>query len=491
MATSDERRAQLTPTQRALPPSWAESRRFVPRRFVQPTLSFLRTEAAGGVVMLVAAVVALVWANSPWGGTYFDLFDATIELHFGSLEFHHLSELTVQEWVNDGLMVIFFFVVGLEIKRELVVGDLRDPRSAALPALAALGGMIVPAALYLMLNAGQPTADGWGIPVATDIAFAVGVVSLLGRRVPVTAKLFLLALAIVDDLGAILIIALFYTSELSVGWLIAAVGGLGLTVGMRRANVRAVPAYAIVGVFVWLAVLESGVHATVAGVALALLTPVRSFYSPERYPQRARELVEEVADRLPERGHLHELGHGALDRIQRHLGDLQRLSRETIPPLDRLERALSPWASYVVVPLFALANAGVALSGDAVSGALSSPVALGIFLGLAVGKVAGVTTFAWLAVRLGLARLPQRTTWHHMAGVGLLSGIGFTVALFVSALSFDPGAAAASQAKIGIFAASLVAGVAGYAWLRAGPTPEELDANRDGVLDARQAHVQS
>lgn len=489
MPPSDDRRARLTPTRQSLPASWSESHRFVPRAFVQPTLGFLRTEAAGGVVMLVAALVALVWANSPWAASYFDLFGTTIELRFGDFAFHHLSELTVQEWVNDGLMVIFFFVVGLEIKRELVIGELRDPRSAALPALAALGGMVVPALLYVLFNAGEPTAQGWGIPMATDIAFAVGVVSLLGRRVPVTAKLFLLALAIVDDLGAILVIALFYTSELSFAWLVAAAAGLGLIVAMRRASVRAVPAYLIVSLFVWLAVLESGVHATVAGVALALLTPVHSFYSAEAYPGRARELVDEVGGRLPERGHLHELSHGALERVQSHLSDLQRLSRETIPPLDRLERALSPWSSFVVVPLFALANAGVALSGDAVAGAASSPVVIGIFLGLAVGKVAGVTAFAWAAIRLGLARLPQRTTWHHMVGIGLLSGIGFTVALFVAALSFQPETAAASQAKIGIFAASLVAGVAGFVWLRAGPARDELDANRDGVLDSRQAHV--
>ena len=449
-----------------LPPRWADSDRYVPRRFVQPVLSFMRQEAAGGMVMLAAAVLALVWANSPWQESYGQLFGATIEIGFGGFHFHHLSELTVQGWINDAAMAVFFFVVGLEIKRELVVGELRDPRAAALPAVAALGGMLVPALLFTLFNAGGDGSAGWGIPMATDIAFAVGVVSMIGTRVPIGAKLFLLALAIVDDLGAILVIALFYTEDLAFAWLAAAaVGLLGVWV-MQRAGIRATLAYVGAGALVWLALLESGVHATIAGVALALLTPVRTHYSPRSFAPRAQELVDRIDAHLPDGDDLAAVDHHTLERVQSLLGDLRYLAQETISPLDRLEQALVPWTSYVVVPLFALANAGVAIGFADLGALLTEDVTLGVAVGLLVGKAVGVTGAAWVAVRLGLGRLPAGTTWSHMVGVGLLAGIGFTVALFVSALSFPGGSALADQAKVGIFLASLVAGLAGYAWLR-------------------------
>ncbi len=488
--TDPTERDPAEPTQRVLPDSWKDSHRFVPRAFVQPTLSFMRLEASGGIVMLVAALLAIAWANSPWGEQYFALFEATIEIAFGGFHFEHLSELTVRDWVNDALMVIFFFVVGLEIKRELVVGELRDPKAAALPAMAALGGMVVPAAFYLLFNVslfdGEPR--GWGIPMATDIAFAIGVVSMVGRRVPVQAKLFLLALAIVDDLGAILVIALFYTDSVSLLWLAAAAVGLAAMYVMQRVEIRSIIAYLVVGVFVWLAVLESGVHATVAGVAIALLTPVKSFYDPRKFAPRARELVSRAEAYVPDgTTDLTDLGHHAAERVQIVLQDIRRLASESIAPLDRMEFALARWSSFLVVPVFAFANAGVAISGDAIAGAASDPVLLGVFVGLLVGKVVGVTAFAWLAVALGIGKMPARTTWSHIIGVGMLSGIGFTVALFVAALSFDPGSDLLDSAKIGIFAASLLAGLGGYAWLRfVAPDPAELDANRDGVLDTRQ-----
>jgi Na+:H+ antiporter, NhaA family len=461
------------------PLSWAESHRFVPRTFVQPGLGFLRTEAAGGVVMLLAALVAIAVANSPLGDRYFEVFGTQIEIAFGGFHFHHLSELTVREWVNDGLMTIFFFVVGLEIKRELVVGDLRDPKAAALPAIAALGGMAVPAAVYLLFNVGlfadAGAPKGWGIPMATDIAFAVGIVSLVGRRVPVAAKLFLLALAIVDDLGAIIVIALFYTAELSFGWLAAAAVGLLVVHAMKRVDVRSVPAYILVGAFVWLATLESGVHATVAGVALALMTHVAAFYDPARFAAAAAPLVARVEAYLPADRPLHEADHHTVQRVQSIIDDLQRLSRESLPPLARLESRLSSYASFLVVPLFAFANAGVVVSGDAMRGAAGDPILLGVLVGLLGGKVVGVTAGAWLAVRLGIGRLPAHTTWRHVIGLGLLAGVGFTVALFVAALSFtDP--ANLDSAKIGIFAGSLLAGVAGYVWLRRIP---EVDTRPD------------
>ena len=453
-------------TSSPLPPRWAASDRYVPRRFVQPVLSFMRLEAAGGIVMLLAAVLALVWANSPWQQSYFDLFGARIEIAFGGFHFHHLSELTIQEWINDAAMVIFFFVVGLEIKRELVVGELNDPRAAALPAIAALGGMILPALLFTAFNAGGPASHGWGIPMATDIAFAAGVASMMGNRVPIGAKLFLLALAIVDDLGAILVIAIFYTDELALGWLLAGVVGLVVVYAMQRAGIRALLPYVVVGSFVWLSLLESGVHATIAGVALALMTPVRTRYSPRHFAPRARALVDRVDAYLPDEDDLVEVDHHTMERVQNLLGDLRYLAQETISPLDRLEQSLVRWSSYVIVPVFALANAGVAIAFGSLGTLLTQDVTLGVAVGLFVGKVVGVAGAAWLAVKLGLGRLPANTRWSHMIGVGFLAGIGFTVALFVSALSFEGDEAFGDAAKIGIFLASLLAGVGGYLWLR-------------------------
>ncbi len=488
MATTPTPPADAADVPASPPSSWAESGRFVPRAFVQPALAFMRAEAGGGVLMLAAALVAIVLANSAWGDAYFGFFDSRIDVTFGGFAFHHLSELTVREWVNDALMAIFFFVVGLEIKRELVVGELRDPKAAALPVLAAVGGMVVPAGIYLLFNAGGDGQHGWGIPMATDIAFAVGVVSMLGRRVPIAAKLFLLALAIVDDLGAIIVIAVFYTEEMAMGWLVAAAVGLLLVAAMRRANVRALPPYLVVGSFVWLAVLESGVHATVAGVALALLTPVTSFYNPHYFGPRARHLVDRVEEYLPTDDALHETDHHTMERVQTLLLDLRRLSRESLPPLSRLEHSLNGVSSFLIVPLFAFANAGVRISGDALSGAFADTVLVGTALGLLVGKAVGVTGASFVAVKLGIGRLPAKATWSHMVGLGLLAGIGFTVALFVAALSFEPGSPHLDSAKIGIFAASLVAGVAGFVWLRTvAPSAEELDQNADGVPDARQS----
>lgn len=468
------------------PASWAESHGFVPSTFVQPTLRFLRQESAGGILLLAAAVLAIVWANSPFSASYFDLFGARIEIDFGAFHFHHLSEMTVQEWVNDAAMVLFFFVVGLEIKRELVVGDLRDPRAAALPAIAALGGMAVPAGIYLLFNlvllpgdAAQPGA--WGIPMATDIAFAVGIVALLGKRVPVAAKLFLLALAIVDDLGAIIVIALVYTDELASAWLLAAVLGLVAVHLMNRVNVRALPPYVLVGSFVWLATLESGVHATLAGVALALLTPVRSFYDPKSFDDSARPLIDRIDGYLPDDVPLHAADHHTMERVQAIVNDLQRLSRETLPPLARLEFTLAPLVSYIVVPLFALANAGTVISGAALAGFGSDPVLLGILFGLFVGKTVGVVGSAWLAIRFGLGRMPRNTSWSDMFGLAMLAGIGFTVALFVSSLALD--GAALDSAKMGIYAGSLVSGIGGYLFLRRSPEISEVatDHERTGT----------
>ena len=433
--------------------TWSQSNRFVPRAFVRPAQRFMRIEAAGGAVMMVAAVAALVWANSPWKEAYETLWATDLEVALGDLAHVHLS---LRGWVNDAAMAIFFFVVGLEIKRELRVGELRDPRAAALPAVAAIGGMVVPALIYVWFNAGQPGSNGWGIPMATDIAFAAGVVSLLGTRVPSGAKLFLLTLAIVDDLGAIVVIAVFYTAGLSFEWLLFAVSTIVVAYWLKRVQVRSLVPYIALGVACWYALHESGVHATLAGVAFGLLCPAWSFYDPARFATNARPLVDQVGAAFASGP----AAHDEHEESESRLRELGRLVTETSSPLDRLEHGLAPWVSFLIVPTFALANAGVELGG-----ASFDRIALGVAAGLVVGKTTGVFAATYLAVRLGVGRLPSATTWSHMFGLAMVAGIGFTVALFVAGLSFDV-AALNDEAKLGILAASVVAGTAGYTWLR-------------------------
>ncbi|HEX7100075.1 MAG TPA: Na+/H+ antiporter NhaA [Acidimicrobiia bacterium] len=442
--------------------TWATSNRFVPRVFVQPFKRFTQIEAASGIVLLVAAAVALVWANSPLASSYFHLFEEwVVEIQLGPI---HLEE-TFGHMVNDGLMAFFFFVVGLEIKRELVMGEFRDPRVAALPAVAALGGMIVPAAIYFALAGGTPGAEsGWGIPMATDIAFAVGVLSLLGRRIPTSGKLFILALAIADDIGAILVIAIFYTSDLRFAWLLGAIAGLVVVAVAQRVGIRSLAFYWPVAIVVWFALLESGVHATLAGVALGLLTPARPMYSAQELDRKARQIL----DMYPMGNTIEDQQHAEHEAML-----LTEISRESASPLTRLEHKMLPWSSFFVIPLFALANAGVSFAGTDVTELITHPVALGVGLGLLFGKPIGITLFTWLAVRLGIGKLPTGTRWAHIVGLGTVAGIGFTVALFVTALAFsDP--RLGDVAKVGIFAGSLIAAIAGTVVLLSvrAPVPE-------------------
>ncbi|MBI3257632.1 MAG: Na+/H+ antiporter NhaA [Actinobacteria bacterium] len=438
---------------------WSASERFVPRVFVRPAQEFIQIEAAGGIVMLAAGVVALIWANSPWSGGYHSLWGTHVNVEIGSLV--QLDHLTLRDWISDAAMAVFFFVVGLEIKRELVLGELRNPRAAALPAIAAVGGMVVPALIYLAFNAGTATSDGWGIPMATDIAFAVGVISLLGDRVPSGAKLFLLTLAIVDDLGAILVIAIFYTDQLSLGWLGVAIVAVCAAANLRRVNVRSLVPYLGLGVLAWYALLESGVHATLVGVAFGFITPAWSFYSPARFVPDARRLMDDVQKAFEDNS----LDRDEYEHIGVALGDLRRLATETQSPLERLEKRLNPWVSFVVVPLFALANAGISLSGDSLSGAWTDRVVLGVLFGLVVGKTVGVFSATWLACRVGIGSLPAQTSWPVMLGVSMCAGVGFTVAMFVTNLSFAE-VAPTDSAKLGVLVASLLAGIAGFVFLR-------------------------
>ena len=460
--------------QRPLHTTWVSSDRIVPARFVRPFLRFTHVEAAGGVVLLVAALVAIAWANAPFGETYRQFWETHLDLTIGPI---HFAE-SLKDLVNDALMAIFFFVVGLEIKRELVVGELNDIRRAALPAVAALGGMVAPALIYLAFasGAGGEAAQGWGIPMATDIAFSVGVISLLGTRVSVGAKLFLLALAIADDIGAIVVIAVFYTSDLAIGWLVAGVAGLGLVYLAQRVNIRSIPFYVVLGSTIWLFVFESGVHATLAGVALGLMTPVRSYYSDPEFRRRGTWILS--------RFDMDAASPRARERIDDDALELSTIAKESVSPLDRLERTLHPWSSFLIVPLFALANAGVRFADIDVAAAVTSAVSLGVAFGLVVGKVAGITGATIIAVRLGIGTLPRRTSWRQVFGLAALAGIGFTVSLFITELAFT-GEEFTDAAKIGIFIGSTVAGVAGYLLLRSSPTPEEelAEARRSMHLD--------
>lgn len=428
--------------------TWIHSDRFVPRRFVRPVMSFMRMEAASGVVMLLAAVAAVIWANTGTGDSYFHFLETEFAVEFGAFHLDlHLGHL-----INDGLMAIFFFVVGLEIKREIVSGELRDPRVAALPILAAVGGMVGPALIYLAFNAGNPAATpGWGVPMATDIAFSVGVLSLLGKRVPTGAKLFLLTLAIADDLGGILVIALFYTSDLAFGWLGMAAVGLAAVAFASRVGIRSQAFYLPVAVVIWYFMLESGVHATVAGVALGFLTPARPMYGAKELDRKARAILDTypAAASTPE-----EREHSEHEALQ-----LAEISRESVSPLVRAEHRLGGWTAFLIIPVFALANAGVRFEGSVLS-ALTSRPALGVALGLVFGKMIGITVFSLAGLKLKLGRLPAGVTRRHLVGVAATAGIGFTVALFITALAYTD-AGVADQAKVGIFAGSLVAGVIG------------------------------
>jgi NhaA family Na+:H+ antiporter len=420
-------------------PIWIASDRALARRVGRPIAGFLRVEAAGGIVLLVAATLALILANSPLSEAYESFLHTELEITVGPL---HL-EGDLVHWINDALMVFFFFVVGLEIKYELVSGELRNPRRAAVPIIAAVGGMIAPALIYTAINAGGEGAEGWGIPMATDIAFAVGVLSLLGRRVPSPARIFLLTLAIVDDIGAITVIAVFYTDDISYAWLGMAVAGVAVIVGLRRLRVWTMSVYVVLGAFVWLATYESGVHATIAGVVLGLLTPAR----PLLDEQYARAYAQSA------------MRDGVIDADE--LRRYRFLIGESVSVAERLERQLHPWTSYVVLPVFAFANAGVDLRGGVLDAAISSPVTAGVFVGLVVGKTVGVTAATWLAVTVGVGQLPRRTTWRMVVGLACVAGIGFTVSLFIAGLSFPAGSVLESEAKVGILGGSLVAAAVG------------------------------
>lgn len=426
---------------------------------LRPFQEFIRLEAAGGILLLVCAVIALIWANSPFADAYVALWNMPVSVGFGPL----VIDKTLLLWINDGLMAIFFFLVGLEIKREVMMGELAAPKKAALAITAALGGMVVPALIYAGLNWGSPTISGWGIPMATDIAFALGVLALLGSRAPLALKVFLTAVAIVDDLGAVLVIAIFYTESVSMVSLGVGALFLVLLFMANRFGVRRTAVYVFLGIGLWVAFLKSGVHATIAGVLLALTIPANRMIDAPTLVDRLRGALGSFdKDAKPGRNEMTNDQQDALHTMDYYIDRADA-------PLMQMEHALHGWVAFFIMPIFALANAGVALGGE-IGAAFGNTVTLGIILGLVLGKQIGVTLFAWLAVKLNLAALPENITWRQIYGVSALCGIGFTMSLFIANLAFDS-AAVLDSAKIGILAASLVSGLIGWFLLTRGPKP--------------------
>jgi NhaA family Na+:H+ antiporter len=433
----------------------------VPSRVLQlgqvllPFQEFFRLEAAAGILLMGCTVAALVLANSPLAGLYDALWHTKLSAGFGPWSIAK----PLHVWINDGLMAIFFFAVGLEIKREVLVGELATVKKAMLPIAAAIGGMVVPAVIYYALNGGRPGAHGWGIPMATDIAFALGVLALLGDRVCLSVKIFLTALAIVDDIGAVLVIALFYTAEVSLHALGVGAVFLAALVIANRSGVNNPLVYTVLGLGLWAAFVKSGVHPTVAGVIIAMTIPARQQISDADFLKRSGKILDSFRETSEKGGRMI-----ATESQRRAAAALNRASQFVQTPLQRIEHELHPWVTFFIMPLFALANAGVNIS-TGLSEAMTDRVSLGIIAGLVVGKQLGITLFAWLAVKTRLAALPHDIAWKDIYAAGWLGGIGFTMSLFITNLAFDE-SSLLTVSKVGILTASLIAGAVGWTLFR-------------------------
>ncbi len=445
--------APSKPTMSLPPEAWGPARSFA-LRLVRPVERFLHIQAASGIVLLVMTVAALAWANSPWGHLYDALWHTPVVLGIGPFTFTQ----TLHFWINDGLMTIFFFVVGLEIRREIYQGELAELKRAALPIAAAVGGMIAPALIFLALNPAQPERRGWGVPMATDIAFAVGVLALLGDRVKPALRVLLLALAIIDDIGAIIVIAIFYSAGVSLsGLALAAGGGLGVLI-LQLIGVRSPLLYVLPGAVLWTGMLRAGVHPTIAGVVLGLMTPARSWLGHRGFLQKSQEAIDDFRRRV--------VGGGADPReLVVPLEQLGHARREAVPPVVWLETRLHPYVAYVIMPLFALANAGVRLDGVRLGDPGLLSLTAGVVVGLVVGKPLGVMAASFLVVRLGVAALPRAVDWKSVLLVGLVAGIGFTMAIFVASLAFND-AAHLGAAKLAILVGSATSAAIGLLYGR-------------------------
>lgn len=413
----------------------------------RPLEKFLGIQAASGILLLIAAAVALAWANSPWAASYASFWNAPLGLSLAG----HTFERSLQWWVNDVLMVIFFFVVGLEIRREIYKGELSTPRRAALPFAAALGGMLAPAAIYVALAGGPDTLSGWGVPMATDIAFAVGILALLGDRVPPALRVLLLALAVIDDLGAILVIAVFYSSGVKLAALAVALGGILLVLAMQRTGVRSKLAYVVPGIILWAGIYKAGIHPTVAGVILGFLTPMRAWLGAETFAAALRAEVDAVL-RTPG-------GEPSSHELHASIVQMGALQREAMSPAEALIERLHMWVAFGIMPVFALANAGVSVAGGSLD-PTQWTVVVGVVAGLVIGKPAGVLAACFVMLRTGFATLPAGIGFRQLLVMGVVAGVGFTMALFIGSLAFT-NPALLDAAKLGILGASAIAAVLG------------------------------
>ena len=428
-------------------------------RILSPFEQFLRRTTAGGIVLMATTIVTLGLATVLGAAVISHVWEVPFSLSTGG---RFRLELPLHQWVNDGLMALFFLLVGLELKREILVGELSSLKDAALPVVAALGGMIVPALIYAAFNAGTPTASGWGIPMATDIAFAIGILVLLAWRIPKNLIIFLTALAIADDLGAVLVIALFYTAHLNLSYLGAAAVLTIVLLLFNRGGIRHPLPYALVGVLLWYAMHASGIHATLAGILLAAAIPARPARTPDQFEHRINELQSAFrADRKDLQTPDDPLSNYRMASIAEAM---ERSAAAVQSPLQRIEHSLTPWVTFVIIPIFALANAGIDLGNVAWTQVLSNSVTVGILTGLVAGKFVGISLFSWIAVRLGVARLPSGVQWKHLLGAAWLAGIGFTMSLFIAQLAFGSPEIVA-QAKLGILLGSAISAFTGLAWL--------------------------
>lgn len=449
-------------------------------RILSPFERFLQRTTSGGIILMGTTVVALILANSTWGDYIRHLWEQPLQIWVGSWQL----KLSLHSLINEGLMTLFFLLVGLELKREILVGELASFRDALLPAVAAMGGMLMPALIYYVLNPEDPAARGWGIPTATDIAFAVGILVLLAWRIPANLIIFLTALAIVDDLGAVLIIAVFYTQHLNLLALGAATGILVLLIILNQGGIRHPLPYGLLGIVLWITLLKSGIHATVSGVLLAFTIPARPAFTLQHFEQRLVQLQGVLHSEVAARdGCEHALGCPDMATIAQNV---ESAARAVQSPQQHMEHALSPWVTFLVIPLFALSNAAIDFHAIELGRTLSHPVTMGVMLGLVLGKFIGISCFSWLAIKLRIARLPAGVAWRHLLGAAWLAGIGFTMSLFIDQLAFDD-PVLVEHAKVGILFASLVAAAIGFIWLlvtkppaRDESTPARNERSRDG-----------
>lgn len=431
------------------------------KRAMTPIEEFLHKESTSGILLMISVAAALIIANSPLYPTYDALLHTTFTIGTERFQISH----SIHHWINDGLMALFFFLIGLEVKREILIGELSNLRQALLPIGAALGGMIAPAGFYLLFNNSGAAVNGWGIPMATDIAFAVGVIAMLGSRVPKPLIAMLLALAIVDDIGAVLVIALFYTDAINLGALVFSTIFLFLLAGTNLAGIRNPIPYTILAILLWVAMMKSGVHATLAGVLAAFTIPARSSCSSEMFTDSMVHLIDDFHEQITDSEDRRPLKVLKNSKKQAILQSMENGVHKMASPLQRMEHGLHGWAAFLIIPVFALANAGIPIDFKSLDNVLLHPVTLGVIAGLLLGKVLGVYLFSWVIVKLRLSKLPQGVTLSHIGGIGLLAGIGFTMSIFIATLAFENHPEYLLNAKIGIVFASFAAGILGYIWL--------------------------